>query len=488
MARLSETSSAPGNILIVDDTPGKLLTYEVMLAELGAPLLKAASADAAFQVLLKTDVALVLTDVNMPSIDGFEFARLLHEHPRFQTTPILFISATPPSQPELLKGYASGAVDYMTAPIIPELLRAKVRIFLELYRKQRELERLSNELETRVAARTAELAQSEERYRRLVDHASDIVATLDLDLRFMTVNPAVERILGYTPQEIIGMPLSRFVPEDQLPLHRTMLARKLNGQATTQYEMQLLGKDRRRFTLEVNSKLIFDEDGTPIAIHSISRDVSERKQAEARQIVLIRELQHRSKNLLAIMQSIATNTLARSRDLETARSDVIGRLHALARAQEFVVAGATGGVPLHDLLDGELSAFGAQAAIEGNPLLLGGPFAQHFALVIHELATNAAKYGSLSTPVGRLLVKWEIKNELAPPVLAFRWTERDGPPVKAPSSSGFGTQLIAASLGTKPQTAYTDEGFEFAAEIPLAHATQPSRDITAAKKGRRKQG
>jgi PAS domain S-box-containing protein len=476
MDRLNESSNAAGNILIVDDTPGKLLTYEVMLAELGAPLLKASSADAAFQVLLKTDVALVLTDVNMPTIDGFEFARLLHEHPRFQTTPILFISANPPSQPELLKGYASGAVDYMAAPIIPDLLRAKVRIFLELYRKQRELERLSNELEARVAARTAELQQSEERYRRLVDHATDIVATLDLEFRFTTVNPAVERILGYTPQEIIGRPLGSFVPEDQLPMHKAMLERKLKGESSTQYEMQLLGKDRRRFTLEVNSKLMFDEDGAPTAIHSISRDITERKQAEARQIVLIRELQHRSKNLLAIMQSIATNTLARSRDLETARSVVIGRLHALARAQEFVVSGATGGVPLHDLLDGELSAFGAQAAIEGSPLLLGGPFAQHFALVIHELATNAAKYGSLSTPLGRLLVQWEVKNELAPPVLVFRWTERDGPRVKSPKASGFGTQLIAASLGTKPHTAYTDEGFEFAAEIPLAHVTQASKE------------
>ena len=118
MARLTDTSNAAGNILIVDDTPAKLLTYEVMLADLGAPLLKASSADAAFQMLLKTDVALVLTDVNMPTIDGFEFARLLHEHPRFQTTPILFISASPPSQLELLKGYASGAVDYMAAPIL----------------------------------------------------------------------------------------------------------------------------------------------------------------------------------------------------------------------------------------------------------------------------------------------------------------------------------------------------------------------------------
>lgn len=476
MRRLTDTSGSPANILIVDDTPAKLLTYEVILAELDTPLLKASSAEEAFEILLKSNVALVLADVKMPTMDGFEFARLLHDHPRYQTTPILFISAAPPSKPDLLKGYASGAVDYMTAPIIPDLLRAKVRVFLELYRKHDELERLKNELESRVAARTAELVESEARYRLLVDHASDIVATLDLDFHFTTVNPAVERILGYTPQEIIGMPLGAFVPEDQLPMHRAMLNRKLEGQASTQYEMQLFGKDRRkRFTLEVNSKLMFDRAGKPIGIHSISRDITERKQAEARQLVLIRELQHRTKNLLAVMQSIATNTLARSHDVQSASSVLVGRLHALARAQEFVVSGGSGGVPLHDLVDGELSAFGGQTTIEGTPLLLGGGFAQHFALVIHELATNAAKYGSLSMPDGRLIVQWEIKRELGEPLLVFRWTERDGPAVKAPNAAGFGTQLIAVSLGTKPQTAYSNQGLEFAAEIPLAHVTRETR-------------
>jgi response regulator RpfG family c-di-GMP phosphodiesterase len=217
------------NILLVDDTPAKLLTYEAVLGELEANLIKATSAQEALQILLKTDVALVFTDVNMPAVDGFELARLLCGHPRFQTTPILFISASMPSEPDLLKGYASGAVDYVTAPIVPELLRAKVRVFLELYRKQRELETLKAELEERVAARTAELAQGEERYRQLVDHANDIVATLDLEFRFTSVNPAVERILGYAPEEIIGTPLSNYVPDDQLAMHRAILERKLGA-------------------------------------------------------------------------------------------------------------------------------------------------------------------------------------------------------------------------------------------------------------------
>ena len=126
-------------------------------------------------------------------------------------------------------------------------------------------------------------------------------------------------------------------------------------------------KSGRRFTLEVNSKLMFDARGKPTGVHSIARDISERKEAEARQAVLVRELQHRTKNMLAVIQSIATSTLSRSKDLGSAQEALIGRLHALAHAQEFVAAGPGGGVPLRDLVEGELSAFGARTIINGEP-------------------------------------------------------------------------------------------------------------------------
>ena len=333
------------NVLLVDDTPAKLLTYEVMLGELGENLIRANSGAEALQLLLKNDVALVVADVSMPTLDGFEFARIVRAHPRFGTTPIIFVSANALSDLDRLQGYASGAVDYVTVPVVPELLRAKVKVFIELHRKQRELEQLKEELERRVEQRTADLAKSEERYRALVDNASDVVATLDLEGRLTSVNPAVERILGYKPEELVGTPLSRFMPEDELPRQEAMLQRKLRGQASTQYEVQLLGKDpRRRVTLEVNSKLVFDADGRPSGIHSIARDVTERKEAEARQLVLMRELQHRTKNLLAVILSIARSTLSGSKDLKSAGEALYGRLHALAHAQEFVAAGVGGGV------------------------------------------------------------------------------------------------------------------------------------------------
>jgi signal transduction histidine kinase len=151
------------NILMVDDQPSKLLTYEVMLAELEENLIKANSGREALEQLLKTDVAVVLMDVSMPEIDGFELAGIIRQHPRFQRTAIIFISAVHLTDLDRLKAYQRGAVDYISVPVIPELLRAKVSIFAELHRKARQLEALNRELR-RLSTRLM-TAQDEERRR-----------------------------------------------------------------------------------------------------------------------------------------------------------------------------------------------------------------------------------------------------------------------------------------------------------------------------------
>lgn len=134
------------NILMVDDEPGKLLSYEVMLGELGENLIKATSGREALELLLKTDVGVVLVDVSMPEMNGFELAHIIHQHPRFQQIPIIFISALLLTDVDRLKGYRAGAVDYISVPIIPELLRAKVSVFSELHRRTQQLKTLNAEL------------------------------------------------------------------------------------------------------------------------------------------------------------------------------------------------------------------------------------------------------------------------------------------------------------------------------------------------------
>jgi DNA-binding response OmpR family regulator len=158
------------NILLVDDQPNKLLAYEVILRDLGENLITAQSAREALEHLLKIDIAVILVDVCMPELDGFELAAMIREHPRFQKTAIIFVSAINLTDVDRLRGYELGAVDYVPVPVISEVLRAKVRVFAELYRKTRQLEQLNAELENRVAERTAaleastlELRQSEQR-------------------------------------------------------------------------------------------------------------------------------------------------------------------------------------------------------------------------------------------------------------------------------------------------------------------------------------
>src|SRR5712675_2923223 len=151
------------NILMVDDQPAKLLSYEVMLAELDENLIKASSAKEALELLLKNDVAVVLMDVSMPEVDGFELANMIRQHPRFQKTAIIFISAVHLTDVDRLKGYKQGAVDYISVPVIPELLRAKVSVFSELHRKSRQLEILNNELRRLSGSLIA--TQDEERRR-----------------------------------------------------------------------------------------------------------------------------------------------------------------------------------------------------------------------------------------------------------------------------------------------------------------------------------
>lgn len=153
------------NILMVDDQPAKLITYEAILGDLGVNLIAATSAREALERLLKTEIAIVLMDVSMPEMDGFELAAMIRQHPRYQQTAIIFISAVRLTDLDRLKGYELGAVDYIPVPVIPEVLRAKVMVFADLFRTTRQLEALNRDLEHRVEERTAALAASTARER-----------------------------------------------------------------------------------------------------------------------------------------------------------------------------------------------------------------------------------------------------------------------------------------------------------------------------------
>lgn len=193
-------------VLIVDDQPAKLMSIKAVLSNLGVTILEASGADEALGLLLKHEVAVVLVDVCMPGTDGFELAELIRTHPRYGQTAIIFISAVHMSDADRLRGYGLGAVDYIQVPIIPEVLRAKVSIFTELYRKTRMLEQLNHDLERRVADRTRELEHSsaaiidsERRYRELLQRLPVATYTYDRHGRITLFNEAAAELWGRRP-------------------------------------------------------------------------------------------------------------------------------------------------------------------------------------------------------------------------------------------------------------------------------------------------
>lgn len=269
------TSSERVNILMVDDQPGKLLTYEAILGDLGENLLKATSPREALEQLLKHDVAVVLMDVSMPELSGFDLADMIRQHPRFQKTAIIFISAVHLSEVDLLKGYARGAVDYISVPVIPDLLRAKVSVFAELYRKTRELEKLNRELEIRVADRTKQLQKSAD----LLDLATEAITVRDYNGKVTFWNSGAEALYGWTSEEMIGKHLHDTL-RTRFPVSKEESEAELLASGKWEGNLVQITRDGRELTVSCRKSLKLDEKGIPLEILEIGRDITERLQTE----------------------------------------------------------------------------------------------------------------------------------------------------------------------------------------------------------------
>jgi two-component system, NtrC family, sensor kinase len=266
------------NILMVDDQPAKLLSYEVILAELGENLIKATTASEALNVLLKTDVAVVLMDVSMPDLDGFELADVIRQHPRFQKTAIIFISGVHLTDSDKIQGYRSGAVDYISVPVVPEVLRAKISIFVDLHRKSRQLELLNNDLERRVAERTEELRQREEQFRtraELLDLATEAILVRDLNGALQFWSKGAENLYGWRGEEVLGRDMHSILGT-VFPVPREEIQAEL--QEKRSWHGNLIQKTRDGAEVVVACRKTMNHEGN--AILEVSRDITTQLQAE----------------------------------------------------------------------------------------------------------------------------------------------------------------------------------------------------------------
>lgn len=294
----SDQQKSPVTILLVDDQPGKLLSYEVILQELGETLVKATSARDALEHLLKLDIAVVLLDVSMPEMDGFELADMMRQHPRFQNTPIIFVSAVYLTDVDRIRAYRSGAVDYISVPVVPDVLRAKVSVFAELHRTTRQLQELNRELESRVAERSEALRVSNAQLHERVAELETIMKVLpvgvavanDANCEMLTGNAALKEILDFdiSQEGLNDDALERAgwkvfkrgnqVNHGEMPIHTSLCTLRPTGLT----ELELRHNDGVVRSVLASASPLFDEAGKIRGAVGAFFDVTEQKQMEER--------------------------------------------------------------------------------------------------------------------------------------------------------------------------------------------------------------
>jgi PAS domain S-box-containing protein len=279
------------------------------------------------------------------------------------------------------------------------------------------------------------------RMASIVESSDDAILSKDLNGIIITWNRGAERIFGYSAEETIGKPVTILIPPERHGEEATILERLRRGERIDHYETVRVRKDGSRVDISLTISPIRDAQGHIVGASKIARDISEQKRNEAKIEVLAREAEHRAKNVLATVQ--ATVHLTQSDTPAGLKQAIEGRIQALANVHRLFVESRWTGAELQSLVKEELAAYcqdrDGRARIDGPSLLLQPDMAQAIAVALHELATNAAKYGALSVADGRVQVEW---SRAVDGRVVLRWTETGGPPVEPPTRHGFGTRVM----------------------------------------------
>ena len=336
----------------------------------------------------------------------------------------------------------------------------------------------NDRLEERVAERTRAIEAVERRFKATFENAGVGISIVGADGKLLRVNDSLARMLGRDVREMEGHGIEEFThPDDRALIEVAWTKLTTDGMDEYEQEKRYLHKAEKTVWGHTTVSCVRHEDGTIAYLIKVIQDITERKRSEALRQLLMREVNHRSKNLLALVQVIARQTAKHSAD--NFLDKLNERLQALAANQDILVHNEWTRVDLSDLVAGQLAHFEAvadQVHLSGPPVLLPPAAAQALGMAVHELATNAAKYGSLSKEDGQVDISWEVKNE------RFRivWRERGGPPVAPPERKGFGTTVLqkmaASAMSGDVNLDYSPEGFVWELACPMASLQDSSSD------------
>jgi len=384
----------------------------------------------------------------------------------------------------------TAAVSVVTAvlifPLIPkalaipspnELQLANAELGREIAAHKRTLEELRAvraDLEQRVNARTKALSDATVRFRSLFEHAPVAMLMVDRTGKVQQVNAAAEQVFAAPSMEIVGRPVEELVPDTLREVHpklrdayvqdprarpmgagRELFARRRNGE---------------QFPVEIGLNPIRGADGTAVIASVV--DISHRRREQQRLQFIMRELSHRSKNLLAVIQGMARQAIASSTDLTAFEKSFSERLQGLARSHELLVGKNWQGAVIADLVAAQLAFMKRENNLEsvGPDILLTPQATQTLGLALHELATNAVKHGALKNAAGRVVVNWRIEEDMVPR-LRLCWQELGGSPGEPARRKGFGytalERVVPSSLGGTAKLSFTAEGVRWELDVPL---------------------
>lgn len=292
-----------------------------------------------------------------------------------------------------------------------------------------------------------------------------------------TWNAGATRIFGYEADEMIGQHITRLIPPELRGEEDDIIARLKAGERIDHYETVRVAKDGRRLDISLSVSPLRSETGEVIGASKVARDITDKKRAEKLQQLLVEELNHRVKNTLATVQAIANQSLVRAKSQRDFVSSFSGRLHALAKLHTLLTQTNMRGTELSELIASQVrlgSPDEDRVLIHGPFLFLSPQEANHLGMVLHELTTNARKYGALSVTGGRLAVSWEVRTNGGRRLL-LQWSESNGPRVRAPDARGFGMTLIEQTVrvhGGEASMHFAEDGLKCRIDWPLAEAPQ----------------
>jgi PAS domain S-box-containing protein len=284
-----------------------------------------------------------------------------------------------------------------------------------------------------------------QRIASIVESSNDAIVGKDLNGIITSWNKGAEKMFGYVAEEVIGKPVTILIPPDRHDEEPAILDRIRHGECVEHYETVRQRKHGGRLDISLTISPIKDTKGKIIGASKVARDITERKRSEEQIVILAREAEHRAKNVLATVQ--ATVHLSQSDTVAGLKQAIEGRIQALANVHRLFVESRWTGADIDSLVKDELVGYSqdgeGHVQINGPNILLEPNVAQSIAVTLHELATNAAKYGGLSAPEGKVRVEW---SRAADGRLVLRWTETGGPPVKPPTRQGFGSRVVESMI------------------------------------------